>query len=531
MDSDDRGARVLSETDRERNHRIGDVEHLKRDLAGKSIRGSVSIAVSEVVCSIFRLAGTVMLARLLMPEHFGLISMVTALTAFVEMFKDLGLGTATIRESEITHDQVSTLFWINAAVGTLIMVLIAGASPLISLFYGDSRVLWVSIAVSSSFFFGGLTIQHQALLLRHMYFTRVASIQVFSTGLSFALGVFFAWQGFEYWALVWKEVSRVVVQAIGVWLLARWLPGLPKRGSGIGTLLRTGKYLTGFNIVVFLSRNLDQILLGRFWGPAPVGLYKQPAQLLLLPGSLFSFPLTYIMTPALSALQNSPERYREYYRRAVSFLCFCYMPTIAYLAVYSENIVTLVLGEQWIASAPVLRILAFAAFVEPIIQTCGIVMVTYGRTRAYFRWGVISSTSLAFAVCVGVNWGLSGVATAIVIYTYLILVPLLWFSFKETPISISLCLDSVSLSALSSVVMSLLLSMTGYTFRPSNALAEIGISLLLAPLLYFGVWMLLPRGRQRLLEHLSYVRLALEGLPLWTRSPRARAKTSSCVIE
>jgi len=83
MDSDDRGARVLSETDRERNHRIGDVEHLKRDLAGKSIRGSVSIAVSEVVCSIFRLAGTVMLARLLMPEHFGLTSMVTALTASV----------------------------------------------------------------------------------------------------------------------------------------------------------------------------------------------------------------------------------------------------------------------------------------------------------------------------------------------------------------------------------------------------------------------------------------------------------------
>ncbi len=516
-----------SETNLEQNHPIGDVEHLKRDLAGKSIRGSVSIAVAAIGCTIFRLGGTMVLARLLMPEHFGLIGMVTALTAFIEMFKDLGLGTATVQQREINHEQISTLFWINTGVGTLIMLLIAGASPLISWFYGDSRLLWVSIAISSSFFFGGLTIQHQALLRRHMYFTRLAFIQVFSTALSFAIGICLAWEGFEYWALVWKEVSRAVVEAIGVWLLYRWLPGPPKVTAGIGMLLRTGKYLTGFNIVVFLSRNLDQILLGKFWGPEPVGLYRQAAQLLLLPGSLFSFPLTYIMTPALSSLQGEPERYRKYYKNVVSFLSFCYMPLIAYLAVYSESVVTLVLGEKWIASSSVLRILALAAFVEPIINTCGIVMVTFGRTSAYFRWGVISGTCLAFAVCIGVNWGLIGVAIAIVAYTYVTLLPLLWFSFKETPISISLCFEAISLPALSSIIMSLLLIMTRYTFRPSNALAEIGLSLLLAPAFYFGMWVFLPRGKQKLIEHFSYLRLALKTLPFSARSRALWAGPSS----
>src|SRR5438309_9285555 len=136
--------------------------------------------------------------------------MVTALTSFAELFKDLGLGIATIQRREITHDQVSTLFWINTGVGALIMLLMAGASPLISWFYGDSRLLWVSIAISSTFFFGGLTIQHQALLLRHMQFARLAFIQVFFTALSFAIGIFLAWQGFDYWALVWKEVSRAI---------------------------------------------------------------------------------------------------------------------------------------------------------------------------------------------------------------------------------------------------------------------------------------------------------------------------------
>jgi O-antigen/teichoic acid export membrane protein len=459
-----------------------------------------------------------------MPEHFGLVGMVTALTAFVEMFRDMGLGTATIRQSELTHEQVSTLFWINTGVGTLIMIVVAGASPLVSMFYGDGRVVWVSIAISSSFFFGGLTIQHQALLLRHMYFFRVAFIQVFSTGLSFALGIALAWQGFEYWALVWKEVARAVVEAGGVWMLYRWVPGLPKRRSGIGMLLRTGKHLTGFNIVVFLSRNLDKILLGKFWGPTPVGLYKQAGQLLSLPGSLFSFPLTYIMTPALSALQDEPERYRKYYQKVLSVLCFGYMPVVAYLGLYAERIISVLLGERWIAAVPVLRILALAAFVEPIIGTCGIVMVTAGRTSAYFRWGVISGTSLAFAVSIGVNWGLTGVATAIATYTYVALGPLLWFSCKDTPISVALCVEAVFLAVLSSTIMSLLLIVLGYIFTPSNALAELGASLLIAPLLYGGVWVLLPRGKEKLFEHLSYLRRAFEGLPFGALSRGARAE-------
>src|SRR5438309_2711119 len=512
-----------SETNLEKNKPIGDVEHLKRDLAGKSIRGSMSIAGSAIGCNIFRLGGTVVLARLLMPEHFGLISMVTALTAFAEMFQDLGLGTATIQQREITHEQVSTLFWINTGVGALIMLLIAGASPLISWFYGDIRLLWVSIAISSSFFFGGLSIQHQALLRRHMHFIRLGIILVFSTALSFAIGIFLAWKGFEYWALVWKEVSRAVFNAIGMWLLCRWLPGLPKRRSGIGMMLRTGKHVTGFNIVVFASRNLDQILLGKFWGPGPVGLYRQAAQLISLPEGLLNWPLSYVITPALSALQGEPERYRKYYKNAVSFLSFVYMPLIAYLAIYSESFITLVLGEKWMASSSVLRILALAAFVEPLTSTCGIVMVTCGRTSDYFRWGVISATCLAFAYCIGIHWGLIGVATAYVAYTYLTLLPLLWFSFKDTPISISLFLKAITLPALSSIIMSLLLIIIGYAVRPSNPLGEIGFSLLVATALYCGVWVLLPRGKQKLIEHFSYLRLAFEAFPLSARSRASRA--------
>ena len=137
----------------------------------------------------------VILARLLMPEHFGLVGMILALTAAAELFRDLGLATVTIKEKNITHDQISALFWINVGVGIGLLLIFAGAAPAISWFYGDTRLLWVAGAVSSTFLFGGLTIQHQALLRRNMKFTQLAAIQLISTGLSILVSIILAWKG------------------------------------------------------------------------------------------------------------------------------------------------------------------------------------------------------------------------------------------------------------------------------------------------------------------------------------------------
>ena len=489
--------------DPENHHAFGNAPDVKADLARRSITGGVSLVVSEICCNAFRLLGTVIMARLLTPEHFGLISMVTALTAFAEMFKDLGLGMATVQQKEITHEQISTLFWINVGVGGVITLLLIGASPVIARFYNDPRLVWITIAISSTFLFGGLTVQHQALLRRHMHFSQLAVIQVFSTGLSTIIGIVLAWKGFEYWALVWKEVSRAIIQAGGTWVLSRWSPGLPVRGAGVRRMFQMGSHVTGFNVLAFASRNLDQVLLGKFWGAGPVGLYKQAAQLLLLPGSLFSYPVTYVMTPALSSLQSDPERYRSYYKNGVSFLAFGYMPLIAYLAVYSDSLITLVLSDKWIASSMVLKILAFGAIIEPIAGTCGIVMITCGRTKEYLRIGAVQAIALSVAVLIGTHWGLIGVAAAVAACTILGLPFLAWFSFKETPISPGLFYEALRFPALASGIMSALLVAIQYLLNISNGILEIGYSVLLAPLLYCSIWVLLPGGRWRLAESLS----------------------------
>ena len=491
---------------------LGDVGRMKHDLKGKSVNGAVSLLASEIGCNIFRFGGTVILARLLTPEYFGLISMVTALTTFAELWKDFGLGTATIQKREITHEQISTLFWINAGIGFLLMLVLASAAPVIAWFYNDSRLLWVSVAIASTFLFGGLTIQHQALLRREMHFPQLAFIQVLSTGLSTVIGIVLAWKGFTYWALVWKEISRAIIQVCATWGFSHWIPGPPRRGAGVREMFRMGSHVTGFNILVFASRSLDQVLLGRFWGPQPVGFYKQSAMLLMLPASLLGHPIIYMLTPALSALQSDPERYRSYYQRMVSLLAFGYLPLIAYLGIYAESVVSLMLGDQWMVSAAVLQVLAVGALADPIVNTCGIVMITNGRSKDYLYMGVAQASALCLAIVIGVNWGLFGIAVAVVAYIHLTLPLLAWFSFKDTPISPRSIYKAMWLPAVATGIMSLVLVVIRYFVQIPNGLVEILYSSVLAPMIYCGVWLLLPGGRGKLAEYVSHIRLAINAV-------------------
>lgn len=486
---------------------LGNLKELN-DISGQSIRGSTSLVLSEISCNIFRLVGTVIMARLLSPEHFGLLAMVTVLTSFAEMFKDLGLGTATIQKKEITHAQVSTLFWINAGIGMGLMAVLAASAPILSWFYEEPRLFWVTLAISSTFLFGGLTIQHQALLQRQMRFPQLALTIVLATGLSTIIGIILAWLDFEYWALVWKEVARPIIQAVGVWMFCRWIPGLPAKGTGVRTMFQTGSHITGFNLFLYASNSLGTVLLGKLWGAMSLGIFKQASLLLSMPGSLFSHPITSIMTPALSALQTEPERYRNYYKKVLSLLAFGYVPLVTYMAVYAENLTVLMLGNQWIAAAPLLQILACAVVVQPMMGTCGTVMITCGKTGRYFNLGVMLSILSVLSTCVGIVWGAIGLAWSVVAYMYISSPFVLAYGFKDTPVSPELFYDAIKWPAIASGAMAVVLLAVHHLIDLSNLILELGCSAILAPLAYCAAWLLLPNGKEKLSEFLSHFKEA-----------------------
>ncbi|MFC1794045.1 oligosaccharide flippase family protein, partial [Planctomycetota bacterium] len=187
-----------------------DTEYLKADLKGRSVRGGMTTMSAQVIKFILSTTGIVVLARLLTPNDYGLIGMVAVVVNFAAMFKDAGLSMATVQKDKITHDQISTLFWINILISAFLGICILTVSPLVARFYGRPELTAVTAALSVSFIISGLMIQHQALMRRHMQFGKLAIIQIASQVITLVVTIVLALQGWRYWALVGGSISTAL---------------------------------------------------------------------------------------------------------------------------------------------------------------------------------------------------------------------------------------------------------------------------------------------------------------------------------
>ncbi|HYY56257.1 MAG TPA: lipopolysaccharide biosynthesis protein, partial [Pyrinomonadaceae bacterium] len=306
------------------------------DLGGRTARGGALTFASQGFKFFAGIAGTIVLARLLTPEDYGLIGMVAIVTGFVSMFKDMGLSMATVQKSDIKYEHVSTLFWVNVALSFAIMLLTVALSPAVAWFFKEPRLLWITIAYAGGFIFGGLSVQHEALLRRQMRFGALAITEISSALAGFVTAIVLAYFGARYWALVVNQLVMSLVYAVGVWVVCGWRPGLPVRYSGVRSMLAFGGNYTGFSIVNYFGGNLDNLLVGRIWGAAQLGFYAKAYQLLLLPIDQINAPVTAVAMPALSRLTDSPERYRQAYLRILQKLAIITMPGAAFMIATSD---------------------------------------------------------------------------------------------------------------------------------------------------------------------------------------------------
>src|SRR3989441_4644583 len=470
------------------------------NLREKALRGGGFIMVCQGIDSFLRIGSIAVLARILTPEDFGFISMVTAVTAIAERFKDLGLSTATVQKKNITEEQVSQLFWINVVTAFGITILISAMSFLIARLFREERLIYIAIAIATGFLWSGVTIQHQAILQRQMKYAAIGGIQMGSTVMSVGIAIILAVKGYGYWALVWREVLRNVFIALGTWLCSPWRPGSPRKHINIDHLVKFGRDLTGFNVIVFLTANLDQILIGKLYGPAQLGIYRQAYQLLFsLVWQLVS-PVNRVAEPTLSFLQNDAERYRKYYQKIVTTVNVVMMPMILFLVIYSHEIVLVMLGKKWIEATDIFRILAISAFIAPASDSTGFLLVTCGKTKRYLNLGLVTGVILLLSFGIGVVWGALGVAYGYLVATYTLLVLRLYYSFEGTPVSVRGFWEAIEKPLIASFVMMIGLVIFNKLIIISNPLLLLVTALPVATVTYLLAWMMMPGGKGNLRE-------------------------------
>ena len=413
-------------------------DHLIASIGGRTARGGLVTIIAHGCKFAVSIVATAILARLLTPNDYGLIGMVGVVILFVSMFKDLGLSLATVQRAEINYEQISTLFWVNVALSVLSSLLLVIAAPFIGWFYGEPRLTAIAAVIAVGFIFGGLSVQHEALLKRQMRFFALSTIAFVAMTFGYMVGIAFAWYGFSYWAIVFSQLGLLSANTVGVWLACRWIPGPPHRGAGVRSMLSFGGNITGYAAINYFAKNADTLLIGKLRGAKELGFYSKSSQILGLPTDQINEPITSVAIPALSRLAHDPERYREAYKRMVEKILMITMPTVALMIVTSDWLVRIMLGPQWATTSKILVLMGFCFLFQPIVSTGGWLLVTQGRTGEMLRWSLINAPFSVLAVIIGIRWGAMGVAASYSFTQLLVINPLLfWFVGRRGPVRTS----------------------------------------------------------------------------------------------
>ena len=414
--------------------RFSSTEHLRKDLNGRSVRGGFLTIGSQGIKFFIQIGSTAILARLLVPADFGMFAMVMAVVGSLAILQDGGLSMATVQEANITHNQVTNLFWVNLALGVLLMAIVASLSPAIAWFFDEPRLKGITLAIACWFFLISLTIQHQALLQRQMQYAKLIIIQVTAMATGVVSAIVMAMHGAGYWSLVAMQVVDGAVTVLLSWMVCPWRPGLPRMDAGIRKMLTFGGNLSAAGILDYLSRNLDNILIGRVAGAVPLGFYNRAYRLMMLPVKQINWPLTTVAIPALSSLQNDPEPYRTYYRNALEVMAFAGMPLIVLLFLAAEEVILLILGNQWQNSVIFFKALGPAVFMATTNVATSWIYISLGRADRLLRWGLFGNSVYCICILIGMLWGPFGVALAVSVSRVVLKVPALWYCYQGTGI-------------------------------------------------------------------------------------------------
>jgi PST family polysaccharide transporter len=406
-----------------------------QDLKVKTIRGGLARLCAQCVSLLLRVGSLVVLARLLNPADFGLVGMVTAFTGALTWFRDFGLSAAAVQRPSVTEEQLSTLFWINMLLGAVLCLVALAMAPIIVAVYHEPELFHITAVLATGFLFNAAGTQHSAILQRQMRFTALAVIGVVALAVGNTIAIVGAQVGYGYWALVAMTVTPPFVATIGFWLATGWIPGSPRRGAGIRSMMHFGGALTVSGLLVYIGYNAEKVLIGRFWGVDAIGIYGRAYQLVNIPTENVNSAVGEVAFSALSRLQDDAIRLRSYFLKGFSLVLGLTLPLTIACGLFADDVVLVLLGPKWKDAAAIVRLLAPTIAIFAIINPLGWLMFSVGLAARSMKAAPVLAAIMIVAYIVGLPYGPKGVAFAYSAALTLWAIPCIFWSIYGTVVS------------------------------------------------------------------------------------------------
>lgn len=476
------------------------ITYSEQSLKRTAVKGGVSSVASQAIKLVMQTVATAILARILFPEDFGLIAMVTAISNFAILFKDLGLSTTIIQKQNLTYQEANNVFWLNIFLSLILTCIFIVTAPLMAMLYSEPRVTPLMMVIAATFFISGLGSLHYALARRQLKFWVISINEVMSMLAGVIVAIVMAYYGAKYWALLAQIVTQVIVSTLLIWVSISFIPSRPVWNNGVFDMLKFGGSISLYNALIYLSRNIDNVIVGTFLGAGPLGFYSKAYNILMMPMRQINAPLVTVALPTLSKLLDKPNEFKQFYLHATGIAALITVPLVFYSFVDADVLVMILLGEKWLAVIHTFRLLAPATFISAIHFLPGVLCVATGRPNIQLKWVLYSTPVFILGYLIGAKCaGIDGVAISFSITYPIAFIVFLRMSIMGSPLYMKDVFNELSAPFLSAIFASLLLFLCKLQFT-------IHLPLLLKPLmniLIFGISYLiilsaLPSGRMHL---------------------------------
>lgn len=371
------------------------------------------------------------MARLLSPADYGVYAILMVFVGFFTVLASMGVAQAVVYLDHPNDRMLSSIFYLNLAVGVVLYGLMFALAYPIAMFYANTDLVQFLRLIALVFVVGALNTVQQALMEKKLIFKRVVLFDLSSQVVGAAVGLGAAFAGFGVLSLIYATLASAAAKTVLLWLGSGWRPKLMFAMTDVKTVANYCFNLTGFSIINYFSRNADNFLIGKYIGAPALGVYNIAYNIMLYPLSNVSSVIVRVLFPAMASMKHDTDRLKRAYLKVISFIALVTFPLMAGLTVVADTFVTVVFGDKWLDLAPLLIILAPVGLVQSVVTTVGTIYTARGTTGLMFKLGSWNAGVTVLSFIVGLPFGVKGVAVSYAISNMLMLYPNLKYAWNQ----------------------------------------------------------------------------------------------------
>lgn len=378
-------------------------------------KGILWTGISQFLGQALQFVVSAILARLLLPEDFGVFGIAVIVTGFLTLLNELGLTAAIVQRKEIYQSHLSTAFWINLFSSITLCTLTFILAPVIANIFNKDSVEPVIKVLSFGLVLGAFSTVHRALLTKHLDFKRLAFAELGGQVGFGVIAIILALKGYGVWSFVAGALFRIAAQSVLLWVFLHWVPAIQLSFHNLRQLLNFGLNLTGSNIVGYFNNNVDYLLVGKILGTSALGFYTLAYELAIFPTKKISSIVSRVAFPSFAIIQDENYRLQRGYLKVISYISFLTFPLLSGLMVLSPKFIVAVYGAKWIPTILPLQILCVYGMIGSVGTTVGTVLNAKGRPDIGLKWNLLMILVKSGVVFIGAQYGIVGVAVAILL--------------------------------------------------------------------------------------------------------------------